>query len=131
MLHKGLTAAAGEASDQVASQIVDLYPVLRYDGGLVPVGTRINWEGALMRANRDVWDREDQDPAHAPDCWDKVMYHAGHRVIPEVIAATQAFGMDETGWWPTDGKVYRSLMHGNTFQPGSTPTPVWEEVTNE
>lgn len=74
----------------------------------------------------DVWDREEHDPVSSPTCWNKVMYHEGVRVIPnDPMAATQAFALGELGWWPVDGRVYKSLMHGNVFQPGSVQPPVW------
>ena len=128
MLRQGITAVAVSADDKAASQAVDLYPVLRYDGELVPAGTRINWEGALMRAAVALWDREDQDPAHAPMLWEAIAYREGVRIIPETITATLAFSKDELGYWPNDGKVYRSLSDGNTHAPGVSPVPTWEEV---
>lgn len=115
-------------SDDQASVVVEMYPVLKGSGTIIPAGTRINWEGQLKRNNVDVWDREDQWPDAASTLWDDIEYHDGHRVIPDPITSTKAFKKDETGWWPVDGKVYRSTMAGNTYQPGSTPVPVWEEV---
>lgn len=128
-LRKSIMAVADSADDKAASQAVDLYPVLRYTGGLIPHGTRINWEGELLRAAVDLWDREDRDPAHAPGLWEAIAYHEGARIIPEVITATLAFARDELGYWPADGKVYRSLINGNVYAPGVSPVPTWEEVT--
>lgn len=124
-----MDVAAPVLDDATASRALALYPVLTGNGELIKAGTRVNWEGALKRATVDLWDRPDSWPDVAPVLWDDIAYHDGHRIIPDPITATKAFAMGETGWWPVDGKVYRSLMAGNTYQPGSTPTPVWEEVT--
>ena len=40
-------------------------------------------------------------------------------------STTAAFALDELGWW--QGKVYKSLMHGNCWTPTQEPGQ-WEEV---
>ena len=39
----------------------------------------------------------------------------GIRVIPETITATQAFALDELGWWQEH--VYRSTIAANVYTP--------------
>lgn len=87
--------------DKEASMYARYARTLKQDESLIKTGTRIAWEGRLLRANVDLWDREDQDPAHAPTLWDAVAYHNGYRIIPETITAALQAKADGTVWTPT------------------------------
>ena len=117
----------GSASldDQTASEGVELFPQMKYDGALIKGGTRINCNGTIKRAAVDLWDTEINNPENAPSLWEDIAYINGVRIIPETITATLAFKLDELGWW--EGKVYRSKRDGNTFNPSVTPE--WWELT--
>ena len=96
---------------------------MTYDGCLIKHGTRINWGGEIKRAAVDLWDREDQDPAHAPTLWEAVMYRLGYRIIPETITVGLAFSEGEIGWW--GDKLYRSKVNDNVYTPAQYPDN-WE-----
>ena len=113
--------------DAMASTVIPLYPKMRYDGSLIPAGTRINWNGVLKRAAVDVWDFEHNDPDHAPTCWEDVSYRDGYRIIPDVITVGLAFANGEKGWW-TDGLLYESLADNNVYTPEEYAAN-WREVT--
>ena len=113
--------------DKSASEGVQLFPRMKYDGALIEGGTRINWNGKLKRAANDLWDAELNNPDNAPVLWEDVAYINGIRIIPETITATLAFKLDELGWW--EGEVYRSKRDGNVFNPSVTPE--WWEKVNE
>lgn len=104
--------------DAVASTVIPLYPSMKYDGGLISAGTRINWNGALKRAAVDLWDAEHNDPDHAPTCWEDIQYRDGYRIIPDVITVGLAFANGEKGWW-TDGLLYESLADNNVYTPAA------------
>ncbi|NLT17419.1 MAG: hypothetical protein GXY11_07340 [Clostridiales bacterium] len=113
--------------DREATRYVQYARTLKQDGTLVTAGTRIAWEGRLLRASVDLWDREDLDPAHAPTLWDAVAYHNGYRIIPETITAALQFSAGEVGYWPADGKYYRAKANGTVWTPTVYPD-AWEEV---
>ena len=117
--------ASASLDDQTASAGVQLFPRMKYTGELISASTRINWAGTLKRAAVDLWDTETNNPDNAPTLWEDIAYINGVRIIPETITATLAFALDELGWW--NGKVYRSLRDGNTFNPDVTPE-WWELV---
>ena len=117
--------AATSLDDQTASTAAMFFPALKQDGALIKVGTRINHDGVIKRANVDLWDTEINSPDNSPSLWTDIDYCDGVRVIPAVISATAAFALDELGWW--QGKVYKSLMHGNCWTPTQEPGQ-WEEV---
>lgn len=98
-----------------ASRMADYYPTMTGDGSLVKVGTKINWHGVLKQAAVDLWDTAENNPDNAPTLWADIAYREGIRVIPETIAAEQAFALDESGWW--DGHIYRSTIAANVYTP--------------
>ena len=111
--------------DAKASTAPEMFPRMKYDGSLIPNGTRINWNGKLKRSAVDVWDTEQNNPDNAPALWEDISYRDGFRVIPEVITATMAFTEGEYGWW--GDKLYRSKVNGNVYNPEVYPDN-WEEV---
>lgn len=115
--------AAASLDDKTASTAETLFPRLKGDGSLIPAGTRINWHGTLKRAAVDLWDTEANAPDHAPTLWEDIAYKQGHRIIPEVITATAAFGLDELGWW--GDTLYRSTISANVYTPAAYPAG-WE-----
>lgn len=107
--------AAASLDDQTASEGAALFPRLKGDGSLVSAGTRINWNGVLKQAAVDLWDTTENNPDNAPSLWTDIAYREGIRVIPETITATQAFALDELGWWQEH--VYRSTIAANVYTP--------------
>lgn len=113
------TLTAG-IDDAAASTVIPLFPAMKYDGGLIRAGTRINWNGALKRAAADLWDRADCNPDNAPELWEDILYRNGYRIIPEVITVGLAFSNGERGWW-TDGVLYESTVNDNVYTPDEYP----------
>lgn len=119
---------AGEMlTDAQASEVAALYPVLLEDGSLIKAGTRIHWNGRLMRAAVDLWDRPENNPANAPALWEEINYRSGYRVIPETITVGTAFAKGERGWW--GDVLYESVYDGqNVWTPAEYPSG-WEAVS--
>ena len=102
-------------TDAQASTAAEVYPSLKNDGTLVPVGTRINWNGTIKRAAIDLWDTEINNPNNTPTLWEDINYIDGYRVIPETITSGTAFNIDEYGYWK--GVLYKSLIDNNVWTP--------------
>lgn len=111
-------------TDKQASEVVELYPVLHFNGELIAAGTRINWNGALKRAAADIWDTYENNPDNAPTLWEDIAYKDGIRYIPATITAGTAFAKDELGWW--EDELYKSLIDSNIWTPEAYPTG-WEK----
>ena len=124
---KQIEAAALNLDDKGASSCPDFYEHMKYDGKAIAAGTRINFENVLYKAAVTLWDTEENNPDHAPALWEKINYHEGVRIIPEIITVTTAFAKDELGYWELDGKVYKSLLGANVYTPVAYPQG-WEEV---
>lgn len=107
--------AAVSLDDATASTAPELYPELQGKGALVAAGTRINWNGTLMRAAVDLWDTAENTPDAAPDLWEELQYRDGYRIIPEVITVGTAFAKGERGWW--GDALYESTVDANVYTP--------------
>lgn len=121
-------AGAAALPDMEASKEPTLSRTMRYDGNLIPVGTRIQWGGMLWRAAVDLWDVEESEPDSAPTLWERVLYRDGIRIIPERVSVGLAFSYGELGWW--GNVLMRSILPGektNVYTPEEYP-PAWEEV---
>lgn len=118
--------ASVSLSDADASMSVELFPKLKYDGSLIEAFTRINWKGKVMKNGAALWDREENDPDHAPTLWSELAYRDGIRVIPEAIDVTTQFHEGELGWW--GDVLYRSKVNGNVYTPAQYALN-WEVVT--
>lgn len=113
-------------NDQDASITPELFPKMVYDGALVKVGTRINWNGVIKKAAVDLWATEENNPDNAPTLWENIEYKDGYRIIPETITVTTMFSKDELGWW--NNQLYKSLIDANVHTPDQH-APNWEQVT--
>jgi hypothetical protein len=101
--------------DQDASRVPEFYTTLKYNGALVPFGTRINWNGVLKKVVVDIWDTEENNPDNSPSLWVDIEYRDGIRIIPETITVSTAFAKDELGWWGET--LYKSLVDYNVYNP--------------
>ena len=123
-----LLTVAEALPDEVAVKHPEIYPELKRDGSAVAADTRIRWGDKVAKAKVTLWDREDQDPDHAPNLWDILTFGgSGYREIPETITTELAFSEGEIGYWPPDGKHYRAVRNGVVHNPEVYPRD-WEEV---
>jgi hypothetical protein len=117
--------ASTSLDDKTASEAPMLFGAMRYDGKLIPSGTRINWNGTIKRAAVDLWDAEENNPDNASTLWEDISYKEGIRLIPETITAGTAFSMGEQGWWKD--VLYESTMNNNVWNPEQNPSG-WKVV---
>ena len=112
------------ATDTQASLSVSVYPTLKQDGSLIKSGTRINYNGTIIRAAVDLYDTETNSPENAPTLWEALNYKEGYRIIPEVITVGTAFSKGELGWW--NDELYESLVDSNVYTPDQY-APNWSK----
>lgn len=112
--------------DREASSVVSIYPVMQFDGKLLPYGTRINWNGQIKKAAQDLWDTYENCPDAAPNLWSSIDYKDGERIIPLVITVDLGFSKGERGWW---GNILKeSIYEGlNVWTPDEYPEG-WKDV---
>lgn len=112
--------ASSSLNDRTASEVPMLFGIMKYDGQLIQLGTRINWHGVLKRASIDIWDLEINNPDNAPTLWEDIPYKNGIRIIPEVIMAGTSFSLGEQGYWKD--VLYESMMDNNVWNPEQNPS---------
>lgn len=127
-LRRIIEQATASLPDSRASEAPTLFPAMRYDGSLITVGTRINWNGVIKKAAVNLWAMESNNPDNAPDLWADIDYRNGIRSIPEIITVTTAFAEGELGWW--GDVIYRSKTDANVFTPAQFADN-WELYTEE
>ena len=125
-LRQMMVKAAQSLDDKDASEAVELFSGMKYDGSLIKAGTRINWDGILKRAAVDLWDADANSPDNAPTLWEDIAYKQGIRIIPDVVTAGTAFAKGEQGW--RGDTLYESLIDANVWTPEQYPAG-WEEQT--
>lgn len=125
-LRKIIESVMEAQDDKTASKAAEFYPKMALDGKLIKAGTRINWNGKVMKAAADLWDREENSPENVPALWAELGFVFGVRIIPEIITAAEAFALGECGFWKQDGKIYKSIIDSNVFTPIDYPDG-WEE----
>ena len=112
------------ATDAQASLSVSVYPTLKQDGSLIKSGTRINYNGTIIRAAVDLYDTETNSPENAPVLWETLIYKDCYRIIPEVITVGTAFSKGELGWW--NDELYESVVDSNVYTPAQY-APNWSK----
>lgn len=124
-LHTVVDAGRRMVDDQTASVAPEMFDTLTGEGVLIKAGTRINWNGALKRANVDLWDTVENNPDNAPTLWTNIEYKLGYRIAPETFTSTNAAALDEYMWFGEE--LYKSLMAGNVYTPEQAPN-TWELI---
>ena len=115
-MRRAIEHGAASLSDKEVSLTPEILPRMRYTGKAIEAGTRINWGGKVKSAAVTLWDREDNDPDHAPTMWNNVPYRKGIRVIPENIPTTAPFSEGERGI-DADDVVWISKYNNNVYTP--------------
>ena len=118
-LRQLILKASESLTDKEASEGVELFPKMMYDGALISYLTRINWNGAIKMAAVDLWDTEDNNPDNAPALWTDIAYKDGYRYIKANMSAAEAFAQGEYGWW--EDELYESIIAANVYTPESYP----------
>lgn len=114
-LREAMRSAIPVLDDATASTAPKMFPRLKEDGSLIKSGTRIYWNGKLMRATVDLWDAAENNPDNAPTLWETIDYTNGYRTIPEIITVGLAFAKGELGWWKD--AVWESMYDNNVWNP--------------
>ena len=112
---QNIIAATVSLDDETISKTPELLAKMNYNGELIKVGTRINWQGIVKRAAVDLWDNEMNNPDNAVNLWEDIAYREGYRIIPDIITVGTAFAKGERGWWRDE--LYESLIDANVYTP--------------
>lgn len=91
-------------------------------------------EGDRVRSNDKFWkclqthtSQEDWEPEATPAMWVEIAKPGEYREIKEDMLSTEAFAMDEIGWYQTKDNLWKSLIDNNIYTPTAYPDG-WEKV---
>lgn len=125
-LRQLIVQASQSLDDKTASEGVELFDGMKYDGSLIEVNTRIRWGNGLKRARVNLWDTVQNNPENSSDIWEDVAYRDGIRIIPKNIPAEDPFHKGELGWWGED--LYESVPDGVNVYTPEQYAPNWRLV---
>lgn len=124
--------AADSLSDTDALDAIELYPEWKpntayFDGTGEHHASRVRRDRKLWKCIIGHTSQESWAPESTPALWVEVALPGEYREIKENMLPTEAFDLDEIGWWQTKDNLYRSKLYGNTYTPASYPFG-WEKI---
>ena len=125
------TQAAGLSGD-LAEQAVGLFEPWDGSGHPYSAGDRISYEDALYTCLQAHTSQPDWTPAAAPSLWARNLPAAGGAdgTAPDWVQPDSTNGYKQGAVVAHNGKVWRSLVDNNVWEPGVAGTEgVWQEVT--
>lgn len=124
------TQAAGLSSD-LAEQAVGLFEPWDGDGHPYSAGDRISYDDALFTCLQAHTSQSDWTPTAAPSLWARSLAAAdgADGEPPAWVQPDSTNGYSQGAVVAHGGKVWRSLVDNNVWEPGVTGTEgVWQEV---
>lgn len=83
--------------------------------------------GRLWRCLQAHTSQAGWEPESTPALWVEVAAPGEYREIKPSMLPTEAFALDEIGWWQAKDNLYRSLIDNNVYTPDSYPAG-WQKI---
>ena len=127
---KAIRAAMGKVTatltDEQALEVKELYPLWVTDTAYA-VDTIVRYEDKLYRCVQAHTSQDNWTPDATPALWVEIAPVGEYREIKDNMLPTEAFALDEIGWYQTKDNLFKSLIDANTYTPDSYPAG-WEKV---
>ena len=123
---------APSLSDDVAEKAAGLFEPWDGDGHRYSAGDKISYEGALYVCLQPHTSQPDWTPAAAPSLWARNLAAADSSdgEPPAWVQPDSTNGYAQGAVVSHGGKVWRSMVDSNVWEPGVTGTEgLWQEVT--
>ena len=121
-----MTKVTATLTYEQALELTTLYPFWITDTAYT-VDTIIRYEGELYRCVQAHTSQADWTPPTVPALWVKIAAPGEYREIKDNMLPTEAFALDEIGWYQTEDNLYKSLIANNVYTPAAYPLG-WEKV---
>lgn len=97
-------------------------------GVTLAADARVRYGDKLYKVLQEHTTQENWTPDATPALYVEVAPAGEYREIRENMLPTEAFALNEIGWWQSEDNLYKSLIDANTYTPDSYPSG-WEKVT--
>ena len=114
-------------TDEQAIEVKELYPLWATDTAYA-VDTIVRYEDKLYRCLQAHTSQANWTPNATPALWVEVAPPNEYREIKDNMLPTEAFALDEIGWYKSKDNLWLSLIPANTYTPETYPAG-WEKVT--
>lgn len=119
-------AEKGNVDEETARQHTELFEAWTTDT-VYEVGAMRQHEGNLYKCLQSHTSQENWTPDATPALWVEVAPPNEYREIKDNMLSTEAFALDEIGWYKTEDNLWKSLIDANTYTPETYPAG-WEKV---
>ena len=113
-------------TDEEALNDKVLYPLWKA-GAQALLGSRMQYGGKLYKCMQAHTTQADWTPSATPALWVEIAAPGAYRQIKVDMLSTEAFALNEIGWWQTEGNLYKSLIAANVYTPESYAAG-WQKV---
>jgi hypothetical protein len=121
--------AATALEDSEAVAVPELFKSMSGNGAIIKAGTRICWNKKLVKAINDIEDIKENAPDANPALWEVISTEGSFRMIPEVVAAAEAFAKGTKGWWKDE--LYESIYDGDNVWNPEQFVAGWKKLIKE
>jgi hypothetical protein len=121
-----IDTAGGMLTDEQAVAVPALFDSWKV-GIEVVVDQRLERNGKLYKVLQAHTTQEGWEPENTPALFVEVAKEGEYREIKDNMLSTEAFALDEIGWYKTKDNLYKSLIASNVYTPDSYPAG-WEKV---
>jgi hypothetical protein len=122
----GMNAAGAVLTDEEALAAKAIYS-LWTAGEAVAVGDKRREGDKLYKALQAHTTQAGWEPSAAAALWVEIAAPGEYREIKANMLSTEAFALNEIGWWQTKTALYKSLIAANVYTPASYPAG-WEAL---
>lgn len=124
--HNAIVSAGAMLTDEQAVEVIDLYDEWAVNKQVYE-GNRIQFEGKLYKVLQDHTTQADWTPDVTPALYVEVAPAGQYREIKDGMLSTEAFALDEIGWYKTKDNLWKSTIDANVYTPDSYPDG-WQKV---
>lgn len=125
-IRNSMDTVTATLTDEQALAVMHLYLPWKADEAVKTDDIRRRGD-KLYRCLMGHTTQADWTPEASPALWVEIAPAGQYREIKENMLSTEAFALDEIGWWKTEDNLYKSLINANVYTPDSYPAG-WEKV---
>lgn len=121
-----MTKVTSVLTDEQAIEVKELYQLWEVGVDYAVDDVRRH-DDKLFRCLQAHTSQADWTPDAVPALWVEIAAAGEYREIKENMLSTEAFALDEIGWYQTKENLYKSLIAANVYTPDAYPAG-WEKV---